>query len=971
MLSCSDSRARTFRFWGYPLVVSALGFSIAFLSSCSSNEESLPFEGQVTFNEHVRPILTQNCTACHGGVKAAGGVSFIYRDTALGKAESGKQIIVPGSPNQSELMRRVTTEVLEDRMPPAGHGEALGLDDIAILEKWIREGAEWEEHWSYVAPVEQEIPLQQATDWAAGDIDRFVLAKLEEQGLSPNPEADKPELLRRVSLDLIGLPPSLEELDAFENDGSSDAYEKVVDRLLASPHFGERWATPWLDLARYADSKGYERDLHREIWGYRDWVVRSINEDMPFDTFTVAQIAGDLLPEPSLDDWVATGFHRNSKTNVEGGTDDEEFRIVSVMDRVSTTWQAWMGTTFSCVQCHSHPYDPFPHESYYEFMAYFNNTQDHDLKDEYPTIEYAIEEANRQRLFELGKKVEAVSEEYVGPFQNLSENVEWAPMSYASATGTQGVVFSIEREMQGREVLQLGPNAPKGTVHTVIAKSDLPLLEALRIDVPMQEGTSVEEPGDPFVLSFIEVSVIRAGGEKESVAFERVISDEANPRLWPELSLKEKGGEGWAAYPKQHYPRWAVFVPEAPMKLAKGDKLEVILRNDYGHDGAHMPVMRRFRFSLSDDVRWSELSRSSEIVSLTQQRGELLEELEGIERSSVPIQRERSSGYERITRVFDRGDWTVLGERVEPDVPALMKSGLGETPKDRLELARWIVSPQNPLTARVAVNRFWEQLFGRGIVETLEDFGSPGTPPSHPELLDYLALRFEGDLSWSRKALIREIVLSSTYRQSSSISEEGMQKDPLNVWLSRAPRKRLTAEMARDAALSVSGLLSEKMYGPPVMPLQPDGVWRTVYDQKTWETSEGEDRYRRAVYTYWKRSSPYPSFITFDAPSRDFCSPRRINTNTPLQALVSLNDPVYFECAEALAKQALALHEGSVAEGIEWACKRVLLADVSDADLQSLLALYEDSLESGNERQELAMTYVCSALLNLDEYLTR
>ncbi len=968
--ACSTFRIRPTTTW----FVGPTTALVLLTSGCgkptTETETTLP--AQISFNEHVRPIFTQNCTACHGGVKNAGGVSFIYQETALGTAQSGKRIIVPGKPAESELYQRIISQNPEERMPPLAHGEALPARDIAILETWIKQGAPWEEHWAYQMPVAPVIPQPAQTDWPRSDIDRFVLAGMEAHGLTPNPAADKARLLRRVSLDLTGLPPSLAEVQEFEASASPTAYAEAVDRLLNSPQFGERWASPWLDLARYADTKGYERDPGRDIWGYRDWVIRAINADMPFDEFTLKQLAGDLTENPTLEDYVATAFHRNTKTNVEGGTDDEEYRLSAVMDRVSTTWQTWMGTTFACVQCHSHPYDPFPHESYYEFLAYFDNTRDHDLKEEYPVIDYAIDPSVRSRLFEIQQTLTTLRADYVRPFQSLSATTTWTPLRYQSATATQGVTIAVERDAQGREVLQTGPNAPRNTVHTIVARSPQSTLQALRIDAPMLDGATVEKPGDPFILSHLAATWRNAAGEETPLTFARVISDETQPRLWPELSLDPKNNNGWSTYPKQHYPHWAVFVPTAPFALSGPGTLEFVIQNKGGHDGSQQPVLRRFQFSVSDDPAWAELSHSDTTAQRVAQRLALEAERDDIKRSSVPVMAERPAEFARISNVFTRGDWLSRDAQVQPAVPKLLRGTRSPPVRDRRELAEWIVSPENPLTARFTANRIWAQLFGRGIVETIEDFGSPGIPPTHPELLDYLGLQFQGPLQWSRKALIRELVLTATYRQSSVVTPLQSEKDPRNTWLSRAPAKRLTAEMTRDNALKISGLLSSKMFGPPVMPVQPEGVWRSVYNKEDWVTSAGEDRYRRAVYTFWKRSNPYPSFITFDAPSRDTCSPRRLDTNTPLQALVTLNDPVYFECAQNLAK--LAMNSAPAASPEAWisrAYTEALLEPPPVADLRALVTLYQSFASAPEATPEAALTLVCNAILNLDRFLTR
>lgn len=1012
-----SSRRGTRRSLFPPPVTALAALALLLLPACSRQSPdtaatlATAAPEQISFNQHIRPILVENCHACHGGVKKAGEVSFIYQEEALGYGESGKRVITPGQPEASELFRRITSADPEVRMPPADHGDALSPEQIGNIEKWIRQGAQWEEHWAYQLPQPPKLPTTADTSWPRNDIDRFTLAKMEEQGLQPNPPQDPARLLRRLSLDLIGLPPTVEEMKAFLSDDSANAYAKQVDRLLASPCFGERWATPWLDLARYGDSKGFERDQHRDIWAYRDWVIQVLNDDLPFDQFTIAQIAGDLVSEPALDDLIATGFHRNTKTNLEGGTDDEEYRVAAVLDRVNTTWQAFMGTSFGCVQCHSHPYDPLPHESYYQFAAYFNNTADHDTREDYPRIKYAHDPTQRDLLYEKQLELSRVLQDYHRPFHQLSLATDWSPLTYSEATSTRGVVIHLESDEQGREVLQTGPNTPKGAVHTIVTQPPAPnhpgidapqngkstsnsqpsyrepgkensgapaisRLTALRIDALMQKGKSVANPGDPFIVTHIELRLLTKDGQTETICLGRAFSDEAEPYNWPQDSLDPQKRSGWSAYPKQHYPRWVVFLPKHPVDLPPEAQLQIVLRHEAGHDGAQQPVLRRFRLSIDDSPKWTELNHSPATAELLAQRQTLLEEIEATEGTRMPIMQERSDDFARVTNLFIRGDWLNKGERVQPEIPPVFRQAADQEIADRLELARWMVSPENPLTARFAVNRFWQQLFGRGIVFTLEDFGSAGQPPSHPELIDYLALRFQNELGWSVKALLREIVLSATYQQSAIASREKRQADPENIYLSYGPRLRLTAEMIRDNALRASGLLSDKMFGPSVMPPQPDGVWRTARNRQEWENAEGEDRYRRAVYTYWKRSSPYPSFLTFDASTRELCDPRRTPTNTPLQALVTLNDPVYVECAENLAALSMA-HGGEQPEDwIRHAYKRALLAPPSEPDLASLLKLYQQAhaeypSNDDTPPEQYAMTLVASALLNLDAFLTK
>lgn len=961
------------------------GGAVVVLSGCGqttpSASSALTRPDRIGFNEHVRPIFTSKCTSCHGGVKKAGGVSFVYREDALGTGDSRKKLIVPGDPANSELIRRITSSQANYRMPPIDHGEALSPREVDVLKRWIEQGAQWEEHWAYVRPQSQPVPKVQTPAWTRNDIDAFILARLEKAGLRPEPEQDKARLLRRVSLDLTGLPPTTQEAEAFLTDAAPSAYEKVVDRLLASPQFGERWAAPWLDLARYADTQGFERDNERKIWAFRDWVIRALNTDVPYDQFTLKQIAGDLLPTPQTDDLVATAFHRNTMTNAEGGSDDEEFRIVAAIDRVNTTWQAWMGTTFACTQCHSHPYDPFPNESYYRFLGFFNNTADHDTSDDFPTLAVATNRADEPKLSQLRWELTEAENDYTGRLRELTAHSVWSPFTSASASSTQGVVLSVLRDSDGSDYLQTGPDTPRGTIHTIIGRGPSAQITAVRIDALMPPDRSVANPGDPFVVSLIEGAVVAADGTETPIRFTHAVADDPQPRTWPEESL-DRNAQGWGAYPKQHYPHWVVFVPETPVVLPEGARLQIKLHHTLSHDGAQQPVLRRFRLSVSDQLAWNETVRSPASVDAQTRRTAALAAIEKISTTRVPVMRERLPDYKRITQVFVRGDWLNKGKQVTAGVPPLLNQLPPDAPADRLALARWLVAPENPLTARVAVNRFWEQLFGLGIVETLEDFGSAGMRPSHPELLDYLALRFQNELGWSVKRLLRELVTTATYRQAASASPEKREKDPRNQLLSRGPRQRLTAEMTRDNALFVSGLLSPKQFGPPVMPPQPAGIWRTAYNTGKWETPAGEDRYRRAVYTFLKRSSPYPSFVTFDAPARDTCTVRRIPTNLPLQALVTLNDPVYVECAQQLARWAQSGDATSPETAIRRALQRALLHEPNVSDVKAMVSLYERSLEHFSAHPELAtslapsaaeaaLTVVASAILNLDEFLTK
>jgi hypothetical protein len=755
----------------------------------------------VDFNREIRPILSNKCYACHGpdDGKREAGLRLDNAKIATGKLESGAVAIVPHKPEASELIRRVTSSDEDERMPPAKFGKPLSKDEIAALRKWIEQGARIATHWSYVKPVRTEPPVAPEAwrNWPQNAIDRFALQAMLTHGLHPSPEEDRYGIVRRVFLDLTGLPPTVEEADAFVNSKDPQVYEKLVDDLLHRPSYGEHWARMWLDLARYADSAGYANDPPRTIWAYRDWVIKAFNDNKPFDQFTIEQIAGDLLPNPSQEQLIATAFNRNTLTNSEGGTQDEEFRNSAVVDRVNTTMAVWMGTTAACAQCHNHKFDPISQREYFQLFAILNNTADADHKDELPVLP-VYSDAQQRRLTELEARI-AMMQAILGAF-------------------------------------------------------DIGLLQA------------------------------------------HIVSAEA----------------------------------EVALNSAKPD-------------------------------------------------------------TTVPICRELA-GQRRVTQLQYRGNYLDKGPVVEPGLPAAFHAAPGAGPLDRLKFARWLVDKNNPLTARVVANRYWEILFGRGIVLTSEDFGSQGEPPTHPELLDWLATEFM-ESGWDTRALLRTIVTSAAYRQSSRIVSDAAKTDPDNRWLARGPRVRLSAETVRDQALAVSGLLSKKMYGPPVRPPQPKlGLAAAFGGSTDWKTSEGDDRYRRAIYIYWRRSNPYPSMATFDAPNRDVCALRRTRTNTPLQSLVTLNDPVYVEAAQALARRAIE-HDSVVEEQIAYAFRRCLLRPPHDNELKQLVGLYNDSrarlADQPKAEEKLAtiplgklpdnikvldaaaMTVVGNVLLNLDEMVLK
>ena len=769
------------------------------------------------FVRDVQPLLRRHCYRCHGSRKQAGGLQLNRRESASGVADSGELIIVQGDGDASLIIKRLTNHGYGDLMPR--DAQPLSDDEIELLRRWIDGGADWPDaasepvHWAYQPVVRPEIPDAPEASAALSPIDRFVLRRLDQSGLQPSPPEDPARLLRRVSLMLIGLPPSTEEVDAFVSDPSPDAYERAVDRLLESPRYGERWATPWLDLARYADSNGFQADQIRDNWAYRDWVIRAMNADMPFDQFVIDQLAGDLRPRATIDQRIATGFHRMTTCNVEAGVHPEANRTNQIVDRVNTTATVFLGTTMECAQCHDHKYDPFTQRDYYRLFAYFNNTP-----------------------LEV-KHTSGVTWDFYGPTMEL-------PMDEKAEQRRQNLQTKLEQLISKQKKLQ--------------AKSD----------------------------------------------------------------------------------------QDDPQMKKIGERIE------------------RVEKKLSD-----------------------------AEPATTLVMEERAQPRE--TFVLARGDYESPLEEVSAGTPEALPSPAGIPPTgDRLELARWLTSPENPLPARVTVNRWWGEFFGSSIVRTAEDFGTQADEPSHPQLLDWLASELI-DSGWSRKHIHKLIVMSATFRQSAKASPARLKADPENRLLTRGPRFRLPAELVRDNALAISGLLSTKMYGAPIMPYQPGGIWRSVgRNQPTWQAAEDENRFRRGLYVVWKRAAPYPSFVNFDAPDRSSCTVHRPKTNTPLQALTLLNDPAYAEMALAFADRVLTeTPELNDDAKVDYAIRLALSRDGTTQEIDLLQQLLESEREmlNGDTEQieartkpgcralgikttdsaELAAWFaVANALLNLDETVT-
>ncbi len=889
---------------------------------------------KVDFSTQVKPLINNKCISCHGGVKAKGGFSLLFRDEALAKTASGKYAIIPGDPQNSELIKRINHNDPEERMPYKH--DPLTEPEKQLLTDWIKQGAIWGEHWAYVPVKNVPVPspskffglIKTNSLWAGNPIDNFIEEKLKAVKLPPSPQADKPTLLRRVSLDITGLPAPDNLAQKFLNDSSTQAYTSLVDSLLALPQYGERWTATWMDLARYADTKGYERDDSRSIWKYRDWLIKAFNEDKKYDQFLVEQIAGDLLPNASDDDYIATAFHRNTMTNDEGGTDNEEFRTSAVMDRVNTTWQALMGTTFGCVQCHSHPYDPFKHEEYYKFLAFFNNTRDEDSYEDYPLLRIFNDSLQQDLIFvknwlsknaSSGKAAEVYSflKTWQPSYNSIScdsfinadlSDTKWLAMRNNAICRLKKVNF---QNNSNKLIIRYQASKPGGILNITLNNASGKIIGAIPLPVTKKGWT------------MLEADIETTAGLHD------VYFNYTNHQL-PE---PDYNGAMFS---------WFYFTEELSGKKIPGYK----------------DVKKKY---------WALLNADA---------------------TSTPVMVENPGFMHRASNIFERGNWLVKGAEVAPDVPHSLNSFPANTPRNRLGLARWLTDKNNPLTARTMVNRVWEQLFGTGLVETIEDMGTQGSPPEQQALLDWLSYQFMHKDNWSTKQLVRKIVMSKTYQQDSKISPEALQKDPYNKLYARGARVRLSAEQIRDQALFISGKLNKKMYGSGVYPYQPEGVWLSPWNGGQWTISEGDERYRRALYTYWKRSAAYPSMLTFDGVSREVCTVRRIRTNTPLQALTTLNDSAYIDLSRFFA---IRMQSPGVVQAQQQISNGYLMATsklITSQKLQPLLALYNqaftqyknDSLQlkkimTGMEEyanpHTAALTVVANALLNLDEVLTK
>ena len=1097
----------------------------------------------IDFNRDIRPILSENCIRCHGpdaherkgGERAKGGLRLDTREGALAMMNDFAAI-VPGDLEQSELYQRIIATDENDIMPPPDTGKKLTDRQKNLLKVWVEQGGHYAEHWSYVPPVRPASPAVSDAAWPVNPIDAFILARLDREKLSPAPEADRRTLARRVALDLTGLPPTPAEVARFESDLAPGAYARMVDRLLEQPTFGEHWTRLWLDQARYADSAGYADDPARVIWAYRDYVIRSFNANKPFDQFTTEQIAGDLLPNPTEDQLIATAFHRNTPTNSEGGTIDEEFRNVAVVDRVGTTMTAWMGTTMACAQCHTHKYDPFTHDDYFRLFAMFNNTADNDQKDEAPVLAlFTPEQKQKRQPFEteiaaltrtLRERTPALLAAQPAWEARLAAPLTWQPLASADPAVPNAIAGLASTSDAERVLTALRVEAlPAAAGEFVVTRVSATITPAGRADVAGRY-LRIELPGADRTLALAEVQVYSGGdnvapagsakqsstdsdggarlaidgaralwsvtateksaspwweldlrgtraierlvlwnrpelaladrlagarvtlldadratvwtgtlaeapalsavfllGEGRPVRFASAHSDTTRPDHAAESVLNVSAGldKGWSANPSGDRPSALVLLPDEPTTIPAGARL-IVTVEQLSRRQTRPPVA--LHLALSADARASEIVRAplavrtalrtpavaraateAELVTahyltVAPLLGDGRRELADATRrrdaikpyTTVPVMSELTGTQRRTTYVHRRGNYLDHGDEIAPGVPEALHPLPVGAEANRLGLARWLLDEKNPLTTRVIANLFWESMFGLGIVRTSEDFGSQGELPTHPELLDWLAVEFR-ESGWDVKHLLRLMANSATYRQASRITPEALARDFDNRLHARGPRFRLSAEMIRDQALAVGGLLSAKQLGPPVNPPQPlSGLGAAFGATLDWENSVGEDRFRRGLYTTWRRSNPYASMTTFDAPSREVCTVRRERSNTPLQALVTLNDPVYIEAAQGLARRIAAV-AGTTGEKLRAGFELSLARAPSARESTTLLELWAKSraqfaadatraiavatdpigpVPPGADVAELAAwTVVGNVLLNLDELLMK
>jgi hypothetical protein len=1043
---------------------------------------------KVDFVQDIQPILAKSCYDCHGPKKEEAGLRWDVKEMALRGGEHGA-VIVPGKSAESPMIHLVAG-LKEDLIMPA-EGERLTAGQVGLIRAWIDQGADWpdtasvkitsnRDHWAFKAPVRPAPPGVKNPKWIRNPVDDFVLARLEKEGLKPSPEADRVTLIRRLSLDLVGLPPTLKEVDAFIADKSPNAYDALVERLLSSPHYGERWGRHWLDAARYADSNGFEKDAKRSIWPYRDWVINAFNHDLPFDQFTIEQLAGDLLPNPTLDQRIATGFLRNSMLNQEGGIEPEQFRTEAMIDRMDAVGRTWLGLTIACAQCHNHKYDPILQKEYYQLFAFLNN-------DDEPFIEIPTPDEQKRRE-EILMKVRELEDKAMGDATNLTERIAEWERNAADSEGDWTVLdpkewlnFATKFEKQSDlSMLGAGDVKPGGTmkvwVDTLITN-----ITGFRLEVLTHPNLPYGGPGQVakgnFLLKEFTVEAYPSSGPAETnrVKFARAFADAEAPGFSITNAIDgntEKGGWSGDLGPVQrNHERRATFECAEPIAgFPGGTRLLITLHethsNGDGHSGeldkeskldCHM--IGRFRLAVTTRAvplavdPLTSLQRKLLVIPAAQrspqQQFELFNAFRMNDASFAEVNKQvhdvltnwpyaattlvlQQRAEPRVTRLFKRGDWQKPGDAVEPDVPAVLHPFPQDAPRNRLGFARWLVDRGSPTVARVIVNRIWQAYFGQGLVTTPEDFGTRVETPSHPELLDWLAVELmepsrsapfqgaaapygEGALNnskvefgdnaaavrmaalqprpWSLKHVHRLIVNSATYRQASKVSPELYAKDQYNSLLARGARFRVEGETVQDIALFASGLLNPRIGGPSVYPPIPGNVADQVYGGFSWPETKGKDRYRRGMYTFWKRAMPFPSLLAFDAPPAEASCTRRVRSNTPLQALTTLNEGTYVEAAQAMGLRVLKEGGGNERSRAIYAFRLCTGRTPTDSELRSLLKFWEEQNNYFENRtaeavnvavadlkqmpadvnlhKVAAWTMVSRAILNLDETITK
>lgn len=1051
-------------------ILAGLAAAIVFAATDNSSAANPPAGAK--FNRDIRPILSENCFGCHGPDSAArkADLRFDHREVAV-----AMKAIVPGKPDSSEMIRRINSTDPDEQMPPPAAGKALTDQQKQLLRQWIAEGAGYQPLWSFIAPKRPELPAVKNQAWVKNPIDRFVLAKLEQNGLQPAPEADRRTVARRACLDLTGLPPTPEQVQQFLDDKSPDAYEKYVDRLLESPRYGEARARYWLDAARYADSNGIHMDEYREIWTFRDWVIAAFNRNEPFDQFTVEQLAGDLLPNRTLAQQIASGFNRCNITTNEGGAIDEEYRVLYARDRTETTSQVWLGLTAGCAVCHDHKFDPLKQREFYALSAFFNNTtqpaMDGNRKDTPPTI-FVPRQTDRIEWDALAAEIPSVEHQIDAHKQSdRAEFEKW--LAGASADKIAALVPSDDLLLQAR----LSEGSGKTVNMTVNGQNrSLAVASGIGWDAGHVDEQSFKvEPGEALEIAeagdfernqaFTAAAWVKLASGSQVGAVMARMDDQHDYRGW---DLWIENGQ-LASHIINHWDRDAIKVrtnrtikpgewnhlmvtydgsgkaegvtlyingepqetkflvnrlkgsirTSVPFKIAQRSttsRLDGALIQDVrlynralgASDAARLakttraawlasiPAAKRSKSETDELFAWWVVSEDKAVEELVGRLASLNSQQAAIKSRGTIAQVMHERNEPAIAYVLFRGQYDERRDKVTPDTPAMLPPMPADYPKNRLGLARWLVRPENPLTARVTVNRFWQQLFGEGIVRTTGDFGMTGEPPSNEQLLDWLAVEFR-DSGWNVKQFFRLMVTSATYRQAAIITPEKLERDPANRLLSRGPRFRMDAEMIRDYALAASGLLSPKIGGPSVRPYQPPGVWEAVAMPNTnlhdYVQDHGESLYRRSMYTIWKRAAPPASMDIFNAPTREVCTVRRERTNTPLQALVTLNDTQFVEAARVLAQQALEAAGPATDARLDYVAKRLLArplrsdelsvvktslaelashyqADVDDA--KRLVAVGETKADAKLDVSTLAAwTMVCNELMNMDEVLEK